>query len=102
MVHYDVLFGPKAMESVDTVVDFLKKTYTEEFAQKYRKAIIYELDALSYYAPIFPLSRYKMAREIHPEAKTLSILIHHWTVVFHINEGFVIIDRIIPSNKMIE
>ena len=102
MVHYDVLFGPKAMESVNIVVDFLKNTYTEEFAQKYRKAIIYELDALSYYAPIFPISRYKMAREIHPEAKTLSIMKHRWTVIFHIEKGFVSVDYIIPSYKMIE
>ena len=102
MVQYDVLIGPRAMESVDDVVDFLKNTYTEEFAQKYRKVVIYQLDALSYYAPIFPLSRFKMAREIHPEAKTLSIMKHRWTVVFHIEDGFVIVDRIIPSSQMIE
>ena len=102
MRHFEVILGPKAMDSVDTVVDFIKGIYTEESAQRYRKAVLYELDSLSYYASIFPLSRFQTARDIHPEAKTISIMKSRWTVVFHIDGDYVIIDRILPSKTMVE
>lgn len=40
------------------------------------------------------------ARKIHPEAKTLSIMKHRWTVVFHIDGDFVVVDRILPASGM--
>ena len=46
------------------------------------------------------LARYRTARAIHPEAKTLSIMEHRWTVVFHTKDDYVIVDRILPSSTM--
>ena len=34
--------------------------------------------------------------------KTLPIMNHKWTVVFHIDGDFVIIDRFIPSKLMVD
>ena len=102
MQHYKVILGPQAMKSVNAVVDFIKSVYTEESAQKYRKSILYELESLSYYASIFPLSKFHLAQTIHPEAKTLSIMKRRWTVVFHIDGEYVIVDRILPSRMMTE
>ena len=90
------------MASVDDVVDFIKSIYTEESAQKYRKTILYELETLSYYASIFPLSRFQLAKEIHPRAKTIPIMKRRWTVVFHIDGDYVVVDRILPSSRMAE
>lgn len=88
------------MQSVEAVVDFIKGIYTEESAQKYRKSMLYEIESLSYCASVFPLSRFQVARNIHPEAKTLSIMKRRWTVVFHIDGDYVIIDRILPSKTI--
>lgn len=100
MRHYKVILRPEAMEVLRQIVDFIKSTYTEESTQKYRKVFLFELDSLSYYASIFPKSRYQTAPKIHPEAKTLSIMNHHWTVIFHIEGDYVVVDRILPSSTI--
>lgn len=61
MEHYKVILGAQAMKAVETVVDFIKSVYTEESAKKYRKSILYELESLSYYTSIFPLSKFHLA-----------------------------------------
>ena len=100
MRHFKAILRPEAMATVSEVVDFIKSIYTEESARKYRKVFLFELDYLSYYASIFPKSRFQTALKIHPEAKTLSIMNHHWTVVFHIEGDYVIVDRILPSSTI--
>ena len=101
MRRYKVILDPQAMASVDSLVDFIKSVYTEESAQKYRKVVINELNSLSYCASIFPLSHFETALKIHPEAKTLPIMKHRWTVVFHIEGDYVIVDRILPSSRVV-
>ena len=90
------------MASVNEVVDFIKSIHTEESAQKYRMSILFELDSLSCYVSIFPLSRFRTAREIHPQARTVPILKRRWTVVYHIDGDYVIVDRILLSKTMAE
>lgn len=102
MRRYKVILDSQAMASIDSLVDFIKSFYTEESAQKYRKVMLNELNSLSYCASIFPLSSFQTARKIHPEAKTISIMKHRWTVVFHIDGDYVVVDRILPSNTMAE
>ena len=41
-----------------------------------------------------------MAKSIHPKAETLTIINRKWTVVFHIDDDFVIVDRIFPSKTI--
>ena len=101
MRRYKVILDPQAMASVDSLVDFIKSVYTEESAQKYRKVVINELNSLSYCASIFPISHFETARKIHPEAQTLPIMKHRWTVVFHIEGDYVIVDRILPSSRVV-
>ena len=52
-------------------------------------------------AKSFPLSRYLVARRIHPEARTMAVM-HRWTIIFHIYGDYVIVDRIIASKMMTE
>jgi hypothetical protein len=39
-------------------------------------------------------------KHIHPLAKMMNIIHHRWTVIFHIEDAFVIVDRIIHSSRM--
>jgi hypothetical protein len=41
-----------------------------------------------------------MAKLIHPHAKTMNIIHHRWTVVFHVDGEYVVVDRIIRSSRM--
>lgn len=102
MRHYKVILRPEAMTSVDDVVEFIKNIYSVESAQRYRKSILFELESLSYYASIFPLSRFRIAQEIHPQARSIPILKRRWTVVYHIDEDYVIVDRIMLSRSLAE
>ena len=45
-------------------------------------------------------SPYAMAKLIHPHAKTMNIINHRWTVVFHIDGEYVVVDRIIRSSRI--
>jgi len=44
--------------------------------------------------------RFASVKAIHAKAKTISIINHRWTVIFHTDDSYVMIDRIIPS-KMV-
>ena len=75
--------------------------YRPETGHKYVDRILGKISSLSYSAGTYRISPYIMARMIHPEAKTMSIINHKWTVVFHIEQSNVIVDRIIPSSLII-
>jgi len=90
------------MSDIDAMVDYVRGFYFEETAQKYREIILYNLESLSFSAGSFAPSRYQTARRIHPEARTLSIMNHRWTVVFHVEGEYVIVDRILPSSMMVD
>lgn len=68
----------------------------------YVNRILGQLVSLSYTADINPFSRYAIAKAIHPKAKTMSIINHKWTEVFHAAGNFVFVDRIIPSKMLIK
>ena len=68
--------------------------------KKYVNRVLGQLAALSYSADAYQYSRFKMAKSIHPKAKTLTIINRKWTVVFHIDGDFVIVDRIFPAKTI--
>ena len=94
---YKVVYSKETINDIDDVVDYITSIYRIESGLKYRNRIQSQLDALAFCADALPHSRRKMARRIHPNAKTLSIMNRRWTVIFHIDSDFVLVDRIIPS-----
>lgn len=92
----------EANDDLRQIREFVSSIYREETGFKFVKRMFLEITPLSVSADAFPLSRFQTARTIHPEAKTLSIMKHHWTVVFHIDGDYVVVDRILPSNTMAE
>ena len=92
----------EANDDLRQIREFVSSIYREETGFKFVKRMFLEITPLSVSADAFLLSRFQTARTIHPEAKTLSIMKHHWTVVFHIDGDYVVVDRILPSNTMAE
>lgn len=99
---YEVIVSNKASSDLDAMAEFIASLYRPESGHKYVNRILGQLAALSYSADAYPFSRLMSAKRIHPQAKTLSIINHQWTVVFHIDGIFVIVDRIIPSKMMVD
>lgn len=99
---YRVIVSNKASSDLDAIAEYNASLYRPESGHNYANRILGQLASLSYTADTYQFSRLMTAKRIHPLAKTLSIINHRWTVVFHIDGGFVIVDRIIPTKMMVE
>ena len=102
MLNYKVIVSSDAVDDLDEMVQYIASLYRVESGHNYVNRILGKLTSLSYTADIYQYSRYSVAKKIHPLAKTLSIMNHKWTAVFHIDGEFVIIDRFIPSKLMLD
>ena len=102
MRSYKILVSKAALSDLDGIAQYVSSLYRLESGHKYVNKILGRLASLSFTADIYQTSRFTIAKEIHPMAKTMSIINHRWTVVFHTNEDYLIIDRIIPSKMMVK
>lgn len=96
-----IILNPDANEDLRQIRIFVSSLYREESGYNYVKRMFLEITPLGNSADAFPISHFETARKIHPEAKTLSIMKHRWTVVFHIEGDHVVIDRILPSSRVV-
>ena len=101
MQKYNVIVSSDATTDLDEIADYIASIYRPETGHKYVDRILGKISSLSYSAGTYRISPYIMARMIHPEAKTMNIINHQWTLVFHIEQSNVIVDRIIPSSLII-
>ncbi len=100
MKTYRLIYSHAALGDLDDMVAYITSIRTLESALRYKDRVIRHLESLTYAADTFPYSRKHSIRLIHPKAKTLSIMNHKRTVVFHIEDEFVMVDRILVA-KMI-
>lgn len=97
---YQVIISYAVLSELEAMAQYIASIYRPESSHKYVNRILGQLAALSYSADAYQYSRFKIAKSIHPKAKTLTIINRKWTVVFHIDGDFVIVDRIIPAKSM--
>lgn len=102
MRSYKILVSKGALSDLDRIAQYVSSLYRPESGHKYVNKILGRLASLSFTADIYQNSQFAIAKEIHPMAKTMSIINHRWTVVFHTNEDYLIIDRIFPSKMMVK
>ena len=98
---YKVIYSKTAVDDLKALVSYIKSIYQLEAGLKYIDKISEQVDSLSNCADALSANHSEMIKKFYPKAKTLSIMNHRWTAVFHIYEDFVIIDRIIPSKMII-
>lgn len=101
MQKYNVIVSSDATTDLDEIADYIANIYRPETGHKFVNRILGQISSLSYSAGTYRTSPFIMARMIHPQAKTMSIIRHKWTVVFHIEQPNVIVDRILPSSLII-
>ena len=102
MQSYQIAVSNSATADLDGIASYVASMYRPESGHRYVNKILGQLASLSFTADIYPFSRFTDAKAIHPEAKTISIVNHRWTVVYHVSGSFTIIDRILPSKMMIK
>ena len=97
---YQVIISYEVLSELDAVSKYIASIYRPESGHKYVNRVLGQLAALSYSADAYQYSRFSLAKAIHPKAKTITIINRKWSVVFHIDGDFVIVDRIIPAKSM--
>ena len=97
---YQVVISYEVLSELEAMAKYVASLYRPESGHNYVNRILGQLAALSYSADAYQYSRFSFAKAIHPKAKTITIINHKWTVVFHIDCDFVIVDRIIPAKSM--
>lgn len=102
MQTYKVIVSNSASSDLDDIAQYIASIYRQVSGHKFVNKILGQLASLSYTAGIYKHSNYITAKLIHPNAKTISIINHRWTVIFHTYDNFVVIDRIMPSKMMKE
>ena len=96
---YQVIISYSVLSELEAMAQYITSIYRPESGHKYVNKIFGQLAALSYSADAYQYSRFKNGK-IHPKAKTLTIINRKWTVVFHIDGDFVIVDKIFPSKTI--
>ena len=101
MKTYTVIISPSAVQDIDNIADFLITKLSKDSSYNYVDMMINEVESLSIYADCFTSSRYEVIKAIHPNGRRMLSHNHKWNYIFHIEDGFVFVDRILAS-KMIK
>ena len=102
MKTYKVKVLQSAEADIDALADFLFENLSREGAYRYLDFMEQEVLSLSIYANCFAEARSKTIRAIHPKASRMVSHNHKWVYVFHIEDDTVLVDRIIPSNSIVQ
>ncbi len=98
MQQYEVRISRAALQDMVRLRAFLDEMLSEEGAVRYANNMRAEIKMLSLYAPLYRRTSSKTFQMIHPEARHMVSHNKRWDYVFHIEDEFVIVDRIIPAN----
>ena len=98
---YEVRISLAARADMAELRKFLFEMMTEEGAIRYANSMRAEIKMLAYYANLYGRSTSMILRRIHPEARRMASHNRRWVYVYHIDGGFVIVDRILPAKMII-
>lgn len=90
----------EAVGDLDEIAGYIAREFKSTSGHNFVNRILGQIQALSYSAGTYRESSYMMAKLFHPHAKTMNIINHRWTVVFHIEGEYVKVDHIIRSSRI--
>ena len=94
---YEVRINLSAQADMDNLRTFLDNMLSEEGAIRYANNMRHEIESLSVFADCMGRSSSETIRSIHPDGRRMISHNRRWIYVYHIEEDFVIVDRILPS-----
>ena len=97
MQSYKLIVSLAVLNDLDNVAAYIASIYRLESGLKYKKRIVEQVKRLSYCADCFPISKKSSIKRIHPEARRMLVMNRKWCVIYHISDGYVMIDRFVPS-----
>lgn len=97
MLIYDVRISKAAYDDMNELRKFLKAMLSEEGAIRYANNMRAEIMMLAVYADCYGCSTSASLRKIHPKARRMISHNRKWIYIYHIEDKFVIVDRILPA-----
>lgn len=94
---YEVRLSNAAYADMDELRKFLYAMLSEENAIRYANNMRAEIKMLAMYADCYGRSTSKSLRRIHPEARRMMSHNRKWIYIYHVEDSFVIVDRILPA-----
>ena len=94
---YEVRISRTAYSDMDKLREFLNRNMTLEGALRYANNMREEIKLLSVYAECYGRTTSKTIQQIHPDARRMVSHNRRWIYVFHFEDDFVIVDRILPA-----
>ena len=94
---YRVIPSPSIVEDIEPILSFITSINNEEHAHRYVDMLFDEIDTLSYMADVIPDCDLKTVKRFHPQAKYMITHNRKWTIIFHIQQNYVVVDKIIAS-----
>ena len=94
---YEVRLSNAAYADMYELRKFLYAMLSEESAIQYANNMRAEIKMLAMYADCYGHSTSKSLRMIHPKARRMISHNRKWIYIYHIENPFVIVDRIIPA-----
>lgn len=82
---------------IEEISNYIVSISRPEHAEKYVQQLLDDIASLSYMASLRPESQWMIPKRFHPHAKVLLSHNKKWSIIFHINNDYAIVDRIIPS-----
>jgi len=94
---YEVRISHAARIDMANLRAFLDAMLSEEGAIRYANNMREEIKMLAIHANLYGKSTSQTLRQIHPEARRMVSHNRRWIYVYHIEEVFVVVDRILPA-----
>ena len=82
--------------------DYIISLSTAEHAEAYAQMLVQEMQTLEYLAAIIPFSSWKLAKKYHPYAKVKFTWNRKWCIIFHIEDTFAVVDKLLPARLLIK
>ena len=98
---YKVVIKNEVLHDLSVIKGFIVKVASADTAIKYVDALEQEIYSLSYLAPCIALTTSRTAKKYHPQDRKIVTHNKKWTIVFHIEGAFAVVDKIIPAKMMI-
>lgn len=102
MNNYKLNVKQEVFDDIEDIRHFIVSVGSKDLAIQYTETLIAEIEKLTYLAEKMQLSKWKVAKKYHPQARRLVTKNRKWNIVYHIQGEFVVVNKIIPSSMMIK
>ena len=100
MREYRVIINRAARVDFLEIRTFLWGVLSFQSAEKYANAMRAEIKSISIFADCFQRSTSKQILSIHPQARRMVSHNKRWVYIFHIEDDFAIVDRILSAKNI--